>query len=159
MVRGFAGMWADDGEHDAVTRVNAEATLEIPFGGFVAEGSTAAAAILPVAANAKLVGPLVHSHEYNALYDLGTIGVKPKVTMAICRVGRVYLKSETTVAKGDRVFVRYAAGAGGTQLGAVRNAAVASETIEVKGCYFDEAAGAGAIVPVQIDMNAFRSHL
>ena len=49
----------------------------------------------------------------------------------VVQLGPIVLHSETAQAKGTNPYVRYAAGAGGTELGVLRNAAVASETAQL----------------------------
>lgn len=137
MAAAFAGMLADAGiVKYAETMVQAEASAEVPFGIVVvmntaptADG-TPAKAKLPAASTDKLWGIVLHSHSYDTRTELGTTGLKPKTLLSALRKGRVWVTVETAVAVGDRGHVRYAAGAGGTQLGALRNAAVGSETID-----------------------------
>lgn len=133
----FAGMLADGSTaHQVETRINAEASAEIPFGTFVVTGGSVgdAGAVLPSAGTTKLVlGPVVHSHAYSKgdNGELGTSGLKPKTVMNVLVRGRIWVLTETSVAVGDPVFVRYASGAGGTVLGRVRNATVSSEMIDL----------------------------
>jgi hypothetical protein len=153
MVKAFAGMLADTGGNDVASAVQSEASLEVPFGGFVAFGASDGAAILPAASSAKLLGCLVHDHTYEPGTNMGTVGVKPKNMLSVLRKGRIWVTPETAVAPGDRLHVRYAAGAGGSQLGACRNAAVASETLDctTQGVFLTTAS-AGQLAILEIDM-------
>lgn len=128
----FAGMRADNADANVDSYLNAEASAEMPFGVFVAVGGSLGdqGAILPAASTAKLLGVLQHAHGFAIGTQQGTTGLKAGVQLPILTRGRIWVVSETAAAPGDPVFVRYAAGAGGTQLGAVRNATVASEMID-----------------------------
>lgn len=154
----FAGMKADSGEDDVRTFVNAEATAEMPFGVAVAQGTTEPRAILPAAGTAKLVGVVLHSHDYDPFYDLGTVGVKPKLQVSVMNRGRVWVVVEEAVAVNDRAFVRFAAGAGGTQLGAFRRSADTATALEARGWRYISAAGAGGLAKVELDVPAWFSH-
>lgn len=159
----YPGMKGDAVPDTVETRINAESSAEIPFGVFVASGGSVGdpGCILPAAATLKLVlGVVLHSHAYSkgTSGELGTTGLKPKTAMNILVKGRVWVLSETTAAVGDPVFVRYASGAGGTQLGAVRNAAVSSETIDLtsKGRYVTSCtvSSAPVLALIEVDMTA-----
>lgn len=150
MTSGFAGMRADNGDYDAVTRLNSEASLEIPFGVIVAEGSGDQDAILPAADTAVLVGAVMAN--YRAAEDIGTTGLKADTLFPVMRKGRILVTVEENVVKGDRLYVRYAAGSGGTQLGACRASAVIGETIDAssKGVYLT-AASSGGLAVLEVD--------
>jgi hypothetical protein len=151
---GVPGMPVDTPE-DVISRVQGEASLEMPFGVFtclVAGASTDKSAKLPAAVSAKLLGLVMFNNEYDPS-EIGTVGLKPKSILNIGTKGRFWVISETNVANGDRLFVRAVAGAGGTQLGAIRNAAVADETIDctTQGV-FRSTGNAGTPVILEIDM-------
>lgn len=157
----YVGMKGDAVPSTVETRINATASTEIPFGVFVVSGGSVGdpGAVLPSASTLKLVlGVVLHSHAYSkgTLGELGTAGLKPKTAMNILVKGRVWVMSETTAAVGDPVFVRYATGVGGTQLGAVRNATVSSEMIDLtsKGRYVTSVASAPGLALIEIDMTA-----
>lgn len=136
MAPAYEGQLADNGPTDKRTYLQGEASAEIPFGVVVAQGAVGAVqgtpdlAILPASAPAKLVGIVIKADVYHKDSELGTTGLKPKTTLSVLRKGRIWVKSETVSTVGDRAHVRYASGAGGTQKGAIRNATVASETID-----------------------------
>lgn len=155
----FAGMLADATivKH-ADTLVQGEASAEIPFGVAVALSTspgtdgTPGKAVLPAAANAKIWGVAVHSHDYDNRTELGTTGMKPKVLLSALRKGRIWVTVETAVVAGDRAHIRYAAGAGGSQLGAFRNASVVNETIDLtKVAVFLTTASIGGLAMVEVD--------
>jgi hypothetical protein len=156
-----------DGSMDVVeTRVNAD-TDSIPFGVFVAAGGSIGdgGAVLPTGSTDKLFGPVVHSHTYARVWtdsdgndhgELDAVGLTPKALLNVMVKGRIWVMSETTADVGDPVFVRYAAGVGGTQLGAVRNATVSSEMIDLtaKARYLTSVASAPGLALIEVDMTA-----
>jgi hypothetical protein len=148
----FAGMLADTGDNDIFGAVQAESSLEIPFGVMVCKGTGDNDAKLPAAADAKLLGVLVHSHSYEPKIDLGTTGVKPGAVLNVLNSGRVWVLVEENVTREDRAYVRYAAGAGGTQLGAFRKSAVSNETIDVRAnVKFVTSASSGGLAIIEAD--------
>lgn len=146
---GFPGMLADSSRtKDAVTKAQGEASAEIPFGAVVAQGASEGKAILPAVGTAVLLGVVLHSHDYAKPTELGDTGLKPKTSLSVLRVGRVWVRTETAVAVNDPVHVRYA-GAG--DKGAVRNAAVVGETIQLVSARFVTAAAAGGLAVLELD--------
>lgn len=147
----FAGLLYDVGPHDIITRITEETVLEVPFGVVVAFGGADNQCELPDATTDKCLGIVVHSHDYDAS-ALGTVGVKPKNLLQVLRKGRIWVLAENGVAPGDRGFVRAVAGAGGTQLGAIRQAAVGGETIDATTqIVFVTTALAGGLAVVEVD--------
>jgi hypothetical protein len=152
---GFPGMKADSGEDDCRTFAQAEASAELPFGVMVAQGGTADKAILPVDANSRFVGVVIHSHEYVPGTDMGTTGLKPKVAMAVMNKGRIWVKVEEAVAVNDRAYVRHTSGAGGTQKGAFRKSADTATAVAVPGCRYLTAASANGMAILSVDMPVY----
>ena len=66
------------------------------------------------------------------------------------RVGRIWVLVEEAVVLGDDVFVRHAAGAGGTQLGAFRTSADTATAAQVPGASFRSIAGIGGLAIVEL---------
>jgi hypothetical protein len=153
LTKAFAGMLADAGPNDVITRIQAEASAEMPFGIMVAEGAADEAGILPVDGTSKFAGLLMHSHAYAKDTELGTVGIKPKAVLSILRKGRAWVTVEETVAKGDPVFIRHTASGGNTQKGAFRKSADTATATDLtkKGVYLT-AATAGNLALVEIDM-------
>ncbi len=149
----YAGMMRDDNyDNFTVPGISEEVALETPFGVAVARGTVDDGVKLPAAANAKIKGVVRHSHHYDKTSELGTIGLKPKTLMNVLRKGRIYVTVEENVAPGDRAHIRYAAGAGGTQLGAFRKSSVVNETLDLTTCAeFQTTALAGGIAVVDVD--------
>lgn len=136
MTIAFAGMLADsDRVVHCDSRFNEEASNEIAFGTAVVRGTTnkdngalrphtSAAAAAPLFA-----GIVVHSHDYARDVELGTTGLKPKVTMQVLQQGRIYVLPEESVAPGDAVRFRAIAGAG--TVGAFRKTADAGNSVDI----------------------------
>lgn len=153
----FAGMLADGGPKFASTGINQETgTTEIPFGAIVVQGTTENGAKLPSAAGdaTKIRGVALHGHNYEQPLQVGSLGPKPGVVFSVLEKGRVWVTVETAVAIGDRAFVRYA---GTGQKGAVRNATVAGEMIELKGARFRTATTGPGLALLEIDANVIRA--
>jgi hypothetical protein len=127
--RAIAGMIAHVMEaDDIVSAVNAEASAEIPFGVFVKAGTAERTALLLSASTDKPLGVVVWRKWYEKTLDLGTTGVKAGVRIDVMRKGRIWVTCETAMALADGVHIRY--GGAPVPKGAVRNATVASETID-----------------------------
>lgn len=155
----FPGMKHDLRPDYVRSHHNAEAGTEIPFGVFVARGVHPEAAVLPAADGAPLVGITLHSHVYDVPEQMGEIGVKPKNTLNVAANGSVWVRTESAVTPETPVFCRFAAGAGGTQRGAIRGDADTATAFRVRGARFLASANAGGLVPVEFDANTFRSHV
>lgn len=68
-------------------------------------------------------------------------------SVPVLRLGEMYVTCENAATKGNQVYIRYASGAGGTTLGAVRDGSVASETAALPRWYFAETtSGAGLVL-------------
>ena len=130
---GRVGAIADSSPiQDHESFVNAAA--EVKFGCVVTRGAASNLIIHPAAAagitDEKLVrGVVVASHEMESQPGAATPGYVVGSVVPVMRKGRVWVLAEDAITEGTSiVHVRYAAGAGGTQLGAIRGSAVASET-------------------------------
>lgn len=157
MAKAFAGMKADLTFDYVRSYAQAEASAEIPFGVAVMQGATDNSALLPTSATtSKFLGVVLHSHVYDST-QLGDTGVKPKNVLSVLSRGTVYVQVEEAVVVGDRPFVRYATGAGGSQKGAFRKSADTATAVELKGARYLESGGAGSIVAVEFDANVVRS--
>lgn len=151
------GQLADLSPHTVESFVSEDA-LDMPMGAVaVAQGTADNGAILPAASNAKLVGILMHSHQYSKdpNGDLGIVtpfGLHKYAVLNVLRKGRIYVIAEEDVSPGDPLFVRYAAGAGGSQLGAFRRATVSSEMIDLtKVGVFRSTTSAGGLAILEVD--------
>lgn len=72
--------------------------------------------------------------------------------IGVIRRGRVWVLAESAVARWTHPFVRYAAGAGGTELGSFRANADTASAAELTHAIFLTDAGAGELVLVEIDL-------
>lgn len=155
----FAGMKGTSAEDTVRSFVSAEATEEIPFGVGVVLGAAANKAVLPTdaATAAKFVGVALHSHNYASPEQLGDTGIKPKVPISVLEEGDVWVTVEEAVVAGDRAFMRYDAGAGGTQLGAFRKSADTATALELKGCRYLTAASGGGLALLRVSVSATRA--
>lgn len=135
---GFPGLTFESARNTDTSAVNTEATAEVRFGIFVARGATPdhlnrPRLLLLAASTDVLLGATLHSHAYNRESDLGTVGVKPQVAMDVRVAGTMWMLCEQDMVITDRVFVRFAAGAGGTVLGAIRKDVDTASARAVKG--------------------------
>jgi hypothetical protein len=151
MTQGYAGM-LDGSDHNFASGFSEEASAEIPFGVAVARGTADDGVKLPAASTAKIRGVVVHSHAYDKDQELGDTGIKPKCQISVGRRGRFLVTVEEAVIPGDRAFIRYATGDGGSQKGAWRKSAVAGETIDVTAeAEFQTTASAAGLAVVEVD--------
>lgn len=151
---GFAGQLADINDNEIVSGV-LEGAANIPFGVGLKKGASDDGYVLPAASTDLVEGIAVHTHSrdnfgFSALTP-STAGVKPQQTMNVLRRGTIYVVVEEAVAAHDPAFVRFAAGAGGTQLGAFRKSADTATAAAVKGGRFLSSAAAGGIAKVHFD--------
>jgi len=79
-------------------------------------------------------------------------GIAVKDSLSVIRRGRVYMVTEQAVTPADKVFYRFAAGAGGAAIGRVRKDADTATAEEFAGAAFMGSAGAGEIVAVEVNI-------
>lgn len=149
----FEGSLADNGLHDIRSALNGEASNGMPFGIAVAIGTTERTCKLGAASTAKWMGVVVRDASYSgAQYDAN--GIKPGAPVNVLSKGRINVQVEEDVAIGDRAFIRYADGTGGTQKGAFRKSANSTTAVEAKGMRYLSAALAGGIAVLEVDIPA-----
>ncbi len=154
MTYGIEGQLADSGPVDILSRVNGEASLEIAFGLGVKKGTGDEAVLSPTAEGDRIEGIVVHSHAYAKTTELDT-GVKAKGSLSILRKGRILVKVEEAVVRGDRGWCRAVAGAGGTRLGAWRKSDVGAETIDcTTQAEFLTSASANGLAVLEVDFTS-----
>lgn len=139
MAIGVPGLLADVSDNFVVSKAASEA---IAFGSVVALGSADDNCKLPSASTDKVLGVALFSQEKIGGYAL-------KDMVSIGRKCVAYVVVEVDVVAEDPVHVRYA---GTGTKGAVRNAAVSSETIAVTGAKFLTSASAGGLAQVMFDL-------
>lgn len=71
--------------------------------------------------------------------------------LSVLRSGYIFVVVEEAVVKGDQPYVRYAAGAGGTQLGAFRKSADTSSAAALPKARYETTAALGALAIVKLD--------
>jgi hypothetical protein len=143
----FAGMLGDLSFKRVATGVNKQGTA-IPFGVAVTKAAGDGNYDLPNIAGDKVYGIVLHSHDYDQRDLTGVQGVPVDVDFNLLEEGVAYVKVEEAVADGDPVYVRFAAGAGGAQLGAFRKSADTATAGLVKGGKFRSSAAIGGIAQV-----------
>jgi hypothetical protein len=141
---GYAGMLDSNVTHDILTMVNAEASASIAFGRAVKFKDTVTTdkdAVLPKAQADKLIGIVVHSHNYAAAWtdvtsnttygELDSVGIKPTGMLNVLRRGRILVVCEDGCEAGDKLYVRVVSAEDGTEFyGGLNNAADASDMID-----------------------------
>ncbi len=147
MGKAFAGLIADMRPREVDSKVW-EDTTDGVFGIFVTRGTGDDQVVLPTADTDQMLGVVV-AHQ-NIELDRGTtkIAIEATDSINVMREGNVYVATEDACVPGDQVFVRYASGAGGTQLGACRTDDPGSEAVAVD-WEFDETAGAGEFAKIR----------
>jgi hypothetical protein len=144
----FPGQLADLTFKRITTAVNKQAAA-IPFGVGVTKTTGDGNYKLPAAAGDKVYGIAVHSHDYDQRNLTGAQGVDIDQDFNLLEEGVVYVKVEEAVVDGDPVFVRYASGAGGTQLGSFRKSADTATAGAVKGAIYRSSAAIGGFAVVE----------
>jgi hypothetical protein len=97
----FEGMLADNGDHDALSKIAEGSTLAFGRG---CQLGTSEDQVKKLDGNTnKFAGVVVHKH-----VELGL--VSDKMSISVLRKGRIWVKVDETIAQGDPVFVRTDAG-------------------------------------------------
>lgn len=147
------GMLSDNSMiKDCLSRVNAEASAEMPFGTMVKQGTDPHEVLLCTATTNKFAGVVVFNHCYAKPNELGDDGLKPKVAFNILNKGRIFVRPEDAVTPVSAVRVRCVAG-GGEVAGAFRAAADGTDCVDIsKYARWLRSADAGELCEVEIDM-------
>jgi hypothetical protein len=160
MTIGIVGALADANLASVDSRVNEEASAEIPFGVMVVRGTAKATDALLLHTSAAVSAPLLagvvlYSAAYAKPEELGDDGVKPNMTVGLLQKGRVYVLPEEAVEPGDDVRVRAVAG-GSEQAGAFRTTADdTSDCIDISSFARWITAGSSTVpAVVEIDMTS-----
>jgi hypothetical protein len=151
---GFPGMLYDLTFMAKDSYINA-AGEALPFGIALAKGTGDQDAILPAASDAKILGIAIHSHAYDNQSLSGTLGIPDDRMLNVVKRGRVYVRVEEAVTKGDPVYVRYANGVADvtkTQKGSIRKSADTATALLLAGAHFYTSAAAGAMAVVDINL-------
>jgi len=149
-----AGQLYDLGENDVVSAVDHNEA--VPFGVAVVQGAQDNECKLPASAGdmAKVLGVslLVQTKEQSLLTSI--VNNPAGSDISVLRKGRVWVQVEEAVQAFSPVFVRFAAGAGGSQLGAFRASADTASAGQVDGCAFRSSAVSGGFAVVEFNLPA-----
>jgi hypothetical protein len=133
------GLLADAAFQDAVSCVVDLAAGIAPGLGVVRTANGDFAAALPTATFliAAFLGVSVHSHKTKLSTSLDdNEKYEDDDVMPVLRHGRIWVKCESAFVAGAGAFVRFAAGAGGSQLGSFRTDADTATAVAVAGLRF-----------------------
>jgi hypothetical protein len=136
---GLPGQIADMGtalSDEPISCANAEASDEIPFGHFVAQGTTGADGNVTakrMAEDATVLGLAVYSAEFGHTALAGTTGIKAGVTFPVARKGRYFVMPITDVTPTSGVHVLHST-VGSDLPGAIRGTADAGDSIDLSDC-------------------------
>lgn len=150
---GYPGMIADTGPRHVVSRSNP--SVPIPFGCFVSKGTDQDHVKLPTTSSevtASGVGFAIQdwSTEQVVADTVATFPIKSAVP--VMKQGRLWVVTEEAVNAEDPVFVRFATGSGGTQLGAVRKSADTTTAVQLPGARFETSALALGLVQIIVNV-------
>jgi len=156
----LAGQISDSNPFSLDSAPNAESTLSIPFGIAMKIDSVSGGYKLPAASgditNRMAVNVIINRNRFYS-YDAslnptitGNDRVAPGGWCAGLTLGYVAVVVEEAVNAGDPCFIRYASGAGGTQLGAFRKSADTSTAAAHPVWYYETAAAIGTIALVRV---------
>jgi hypothetical protein len=154
MTNAFPGMLADSKqENDVLSRAWENATSQ-PHGTVIGVGTLPEeqADVLADAAGA-ILGVIVHTHAEEVGSDDQNL-VDTNRMANVLRQGRIFVELEDAMAAGDAVFVRVAAGAGGTVLGAIRSDADTATAREATGIILLTGGGAGEMAVLEVQPGA-----
>jgi hypothetical protein len=147
--KAFPGVIADIRPREVDSKVWEDSTDGV-FGIFVARGTGDDQVILAAAADAAILGPVIAHQNIELPRGSATVAIEEGDSINVLRDGNIYVATEDACVPGDGVYVRYASGAGGTQLGAVRATAVTDETIDLTAEWeFEETGAAGDVVKIR----------
>ncbi len=165
----FAGMIADNSMvFDAKSFISAEASAQMPFGVAVAfkpSSTYDTDATMPANSTDKVAGILMHAPGYERTFtvplpdgttgtvgELGATGLLPGAVLSLLRKGRIWVTVEDGCTVGDRLYVRYSANGGNTQLGACRATDDSGHAIDLtKIGQYVTSASAGGLAMLEVD--------
>ena len=151
MTIGIQGQLADAADNTIVTAFNEESSAEMPFGHALVRGSADNGALLPDNTSDKLLGILLHSHNYDPDSQLGDDGVLPDETLSVLRKGRVLAKCIDGCSPGDGLFVRCVT-AGNEQEGELRASSDSTDCIDATNMgTWQTTASAGGLAWLEVD--------
>jgi|GEM_PF-2254470 len=159
MVSGFPGVIAGDSTlKDIMSYVNAEPSLQVPFGTVVMQGTNDNDALTLTPTNvAKILGIVVYSAAYQKNVELGTsvdangrLGLQPGTNMGVLKRGRMWVKVEEAV--NPSLVVRVRCTTAGLGSGAFRTtSAGAGLSMVLTGAKYLDSVGINGIARVEFD--------
>lgn len=102
----FAGMLADSGPNNIISRAHEEATAQDFGKPYVAGTDPETQVLLPSAAGQTVLGVSVHRHTEKARTS-GTAQAEPSVNLDLMREGAIFVEVEATVVAGGLVAFRH----------------------------------------------------
>jgi hypothetical protein len=156
----LAGQIVDSNPFSLDSMPNGETTLSIPFGiAMYIDGTTQGfklPALITDVTNRMAVNVIINRNRFYS-YDAslnptitGNDRVAPGAWCAGLTLGYVAVTVEEAVNAGDPCFIRYAAGAGGTQLGAFRKTVDSTTAVAHPVWYYETSAALGTIALVRV---------
>ena len=148
-----AGMLADLGNNDVVSKYDTLDSLGVAFGLGLAQGAADDQVHLPSASTDKFVGISVLVQHKEQQLGTGLVNYKQGDMISVLRKGRVWVQVDSAVVAGAPVFCRFAAGSGSV-LGSFRADADTGSASQVMGSVFTSSAVAGGLAIVDINLPA-----
>lgn len=137
-------------------KISRKAQVAINNGQLVSQGTADDQAKLPTVSGdvtAKALGVAVYDPSKCTTWPAGnTVQYPIGEAVQIMRRGTAYVKVEEAVVAQDPVYVRYAAGAGGTTLGAFRKSADTATAAQLPNCMYLTSAAANGMALVEFNL-------
>lgn len=137
------GMIADSSPYLEIISRKVEQAAGIPFGRFVTKGTASDQIQLPNATGdvSSSAGVGFTRADTSREQAATPQGYQDDHIADVMRRGNMWVDPEGTPAYGAQVFVRFAAGAGGSDLGRTRIDADTATAVALPGCFFRESEG------------------
>lgn len=139
----YAGQLGDVGPHDIGSGTDLSET--VPFGLAVVQGTKDGEVHLPASSGdvtGKFLGVSVAQQVNENLVGTGGSYLQNK-PLSYLKKGRIWVKVEETVTNASPVFVRFASGGGGSQLGSFRASADTATAVQLPTAKYLTGAAAG----------------
>lgn len=131
--------------NDVMSYVNAEASSEMPFGRMLVQGTADRDAKLMTIQTDVMIGVLVHSQAYNRDNEIGSTGLKPKMTAGVMTRGRVWVAVTEDVTPASVVRVSEVGGTFG-------DSASAGVTVVLKNARYLTTTLSGGLALLEFDI-------
>lgn len=148
----LAGMLVDPDDDGLMVESKINAAV-LSAGLAVARDAADDAVKVPAAAadiTANFMGITIRDVAREPVADGSTTDYAAGKGVSILTRGRIWVSCETAAAKNGNVFARYAAGAGGSVLGSIRNDVDTASAAQVPNARFDSTIGAAGLVIVKL---------